>query len=185
MQRSRHFQRNRIVKTLVIFVHPAFERSLANRALVKGISDLDGVTFHDLYEAYPDFDIDVAREQRLLEEHDRIVWQHPFYWYSSPSLLKEWLDVVLKYGWAYGPDGKALIGKTVKSVITTGAGQDAYSCDGRHCFAMKDFLLPFQQTARLCGMTYEDPLVFYKTLASSEGDLVAAASTYHNWLREG
>ena len=58
------------------------------------------VTVHDLYEAYPDFDIDA--EQRLLEAHDIVIFQQPFYWYSVPPLIKQWCDLVLEHGWAYG-----------------------------------------------------------------------------------
>lgn len=47
---------------------------------------LDGITFHDLYEAYPDFDIDIKFEQQLLLQHDIIIWQPPFYWYSAPAI---------------------------------------------------------------------------------------------------
>ena len=89
-------------KTLVVFVHPALHRSRVNAALARGIQDLPSLTFHDLYAAYPRHLIDVDREQALLLQHDVIVWQHPFYWYSCPSLLKEWQDVVLEHGFAYG-----------------------------------------------------------------------------------
>ncbi|MGK0241291.1 MAG: glutathione-regulated potassium-efflux system ancillary protein KefG, partial [Candidatus Pelagisphaera sp.] len=109
-----------MIRTLIIFVHPALEKSTANRALLEGVSSIDGVTVHDLYEMYPDFHIDVAKEKALLEAHDRIIWQFPFYWYSSPALLKEWFDVVLQYGWAFGLGGKALEGKTARVVTTTG-----------------------------------------------------------------
>ena len=61
-----------------------------------------------LYAAYPDFMIDVKREQQLLLDHDIIVLQHPFYWYSSPAIIKEWLDLVLENGWAYGTGGSNL-----------------------------------------------------------------------------
>ena len=67
-------------RILVLFAHPALEKSRVNRRLVQAVRDLDGVTLHDLYEAYPDLDIDVAREQELLTLHDVIVFQHPFYW---------------------------------------------------------------------------------------------------------
>ena len=63
---------------------------------------MEGVRLHDLYEAYPDFLIDVEAEQALLLEHDVIVFQHPVYWYSSPAILKEWQDLVLEHGFAYG-----------------------------------------------------------------------------------
>ena len=56
-----------------------------------------------MYEKYPDFNIDVDYEKKLLEKNQIIIWQHPFYWYSAPPLLKQWIDLVLEFGWAYGP----------------------------------------------------------------------------------
>jgi glutathione-regulated potassium-efflux system ancillary protein KefG len=52
-----------------LFAHPAFQKSRVHRLLREGVRDLPGVSFHDLYEAYPDLDIDVEEEQRLLLEH--------------------------------------------------------------------------------------------------------------------
>ena len=72
-------------KILVLFAHPALQNSRVNRVFVEAIRDLDGVTFHDLYEAYPDFDVDVSREQELLAAHDTVVLQHPMFWYSIPE----------------------------------------------------------------------------------------------------
>jgi putative NADPH-quinone reductase len=57
----------------------------------------NNVTIHQLYAAYPDFRIDVKREQELLSLHDRMILQFPLYWYSTPALLKQWFDVVLKF----------------------------------------------------------------------------------------
>ncbi|PST49908.1 hypothetical protein COO72_00505 [Bifidobacterium callitrichos] len=47
--------------------------------------------------------VDVVAEQKLVEEHDRIVLQFPPYWYSSPAPLKEWEDKVLAYGSCEAP----------------------------------------------------------------------------------
>ena len=96
---------------LLTFAHPAYHKSRANRALLEAVQTLDRLTVNDLYETYPDFMIDVPREQELLLSHDVLVFQHPFYWYSSPAHLKEWLDLVLTHGFAYGHEGKALLGK--------------------------------------------------------------------------
>jgi putative NADPH-quinone reductase len=104
-------------RVLILFAHPALERSRVNRVLIRDLDQLDGVTFHDLYEAYPDFDVDVAREQALLLEHDTIVLQHPFYWYSTPALIKQWEDLVLQHGWAYGHEGNALRGKLPPFIV--------------------------------------------------------------------
>ena len=97
-------------KVLIIFSHPRFERSINNSILVQSVPKLPDITFHDLYEKYPDFNIDIESEKNLLSDHNIIIWQHPFYWYSSPPLLKQWIDLVLEFGWAYGPGGNCFAG---------------------------------------------------------------------------
>mgnify|MGYP001795295183 CR=1 FL=1 len=108
-------------RILVLFAHPALSRSEANRALARATMRMDSVTFHDLYAAYPDLDIDVDAEQAQLCAHDVIVVMCPFYWYSTPAIIKEWMDLVLEYGFAYGHDGTALAGKTFLMALPTGA----------------------------------------------------------------
>lgn len=111
-------------KILVIYAHPDPQASLANAEMIRAIAGLPHVTIHDLYGAYPDFFIDVAREQALIAQHEIVVFQHPLYMYSCPALLKEWIDVVLGKGYAHG-DGNALQGKYWRSVITTGGAAEA------------------------------------------------------------
>jgi len=150
-------------RILILFAHPAFEKSRVNRILVGSVRALPGVTFHDLYEAYPDFDIDVKKEQKLLLSHDLLIFQHPFFWYSTPAILKEWQDLVLEHGWAYGHQGTALQGKTMLSVITTGGRESAYRADGHNRFTVQELLAPLEQTARLCGMEFLPPFVAHGT----------------------
>jgi glutathione-regulated potassium-efflux system ancillary protein KefG len=148
---------------LILFAHPALEKSRINRHLIQAVRGLEGVTIHDLYEVYPNFHIDVKFEQDLLLAHDIIVFQHPFYWYSSPAILKEWQDLVLEYGFAYGHEGIALRGKKFLSAITTGGVEKAYDRDGYNRFTIRELLAPFEQTARLCGMDYLPPFVIHGT----------------------
>lgn len=150
-------------RVLIIFAHPALEKSRVNRQLLQALQGLEGVTIHDLYENYPNFYIDVKAEQYLLLSHHIVVFQHPFYWYSSPSLLKEWQDLVLEYGFAYGRGGTALQGKKVLSAVTTGGSPQAYQREGQNFFTMRELLVPFEQTARLCGMDYLPPFVVQST----------------------
>jgi len=150
-------------RVLVLFAHPAFEKSRINRRLLESIRDLDDVTIHDLYEAYPDFQIDVSAEQQRLVAHDVIVLHHPFYWYSAPAIVKEYLDLVLEHGFAYGSRGRALEGKVLVNVTTTGGPQAAYQIGGRNRFTMRQLLAPFDQTAVLCRMTYLAPFVVHGT----------------------
>ena len=165
-------------RILVLFAHPALEKSRVNAVLADRVRGLDGVTFHDLYEAYPEFDIDVAREQGLLTEHDLIVLQHPFFWYSTPALLKEWEDLVLEHGWAYGSEGTALRGKRVLSVISTGGREVAYQPEGHNRFTMAQLLAPIEQTARLCGMDYLPPFVVHGTHGMDRQKIERHSSDY-------
>ncbi len=150
-------------KILVIFAHPALEKSKVNIELCKAIRDIDGVTFRDLYEIYPDFLIDVPQEQQLLLDHDVIVFQHPFYWYSSPAIIKEWIDLVLQYGFAYGHGGTALQGKNMITAITAGGSKESYTESGVHYYSVGEFLRTFERTAALCNMNYLSPFVVHHT----------------------
>lgn len=152
-----------MAKVLILFAHPERERSRVNVAMRDAVDGLDDVTVHDLYEAYPDFDIDVLAEQAAVEAHDALVFQHPMYWYSCPALLKEWLDLVLTHDWAYGSDATALRGKVVVSAISTGGSAKAFSEGGSSRYTVDQLLAPFDQTAHLCGMTWRPPFVFHGT----------------------
>ncbi len=144
-------------KILILFGHPAFRRSTINAALREAVETLDGVTFHDLYASYPDFLIDVPHEQQLCESHDIIIFQHPFYWYSTPAILKEWFDLVLEHAWAYGSTGNALKGKITFQALTAGGSQENYRADGLNVFTIRELTTPFRATANLCGMDWLPP----------------------------
>ena len=165
-------------RVLILFAHPALQKSRVNRMLIAGVQDLDGVTFHDLYEAYPEFDIDVSHEQALLESHDVIVFHHPFFWYSTPAILKEWQDLVLQHGWAYGHTGQALHGKRLLNAITTGGRDVAYRKDGYNRLTVQELLVPIAQTAALCGMDYLPPFVVHGTLQMTEDRIQAHTEDY-------
>lgn len=100
------------MKILVLAVHPHMETSVVNKAWAEELSKHDNITVRDLYKEYPDEAIDVAKEQQLCEEYDRIVFQFPLYWYSSPPLLKKWQDLVLTYGWAFGSEGNPCMARS-------------------------------------------------------------------------
>ena len=168
---------------LVLFAHPALEISRANRRLIAAVEETEGATLHDLYEAYPDFDVVVEEEQQRLVASDIIVLQFPFYWYSTPALLKQWQDLVLEHGWAYGHDGNALRGKTLVCAITTGGRAEAYGPDGYNRYTIRELLRPLEQTARLCGMRFLAPFVLHGTLDLPEEALEAHAGAYTDLLR--
>lgn len=169
-------------RVLVLYVHPMPHRSRINRPMAAAARKVPGVTVHELYEHYPDMFIDVQREQALLMAHDVIVWQHPFYWYSTPALLKEWQDVVLTYGWAFGPGGDALHNKLLIQAITLGGAAHAYQLDGLHGQTVNALLAPIAQTARLCGMIYAPAFVAHSVHRLERADVQAHVNRYRALL---
>ena len=169
-------------KILVLFAHPAFEKSRAHRALIRHIEKVNGITINDLYENYPRFDIDVTKEQQLLLSHDIIVWQHPLYWYNGPALLKQWMDLVLEHGWSYGKAGHALDGKKIFNALSSGGGRDAYEASGMQGCTLREVLMPFQRTAELCRMSYLPPFWIAGTHRMTEAQLKNHGEQYRKLL---
>ncbi len=151
-------------RVLILFAHPVLERSRVNRRLLDAVSGLDGVTIRCLYVLYPALEIDVKAEQAALLAHDVIVFQHPFYWYSCPAILKEWQDLVPEHGWAYSKQGTQLRGKITLNAITTGGPEHAYRKGGYNRFTVRELLSPWDQTAHLCGMRFLAPFAVHASL---------------------
>jgi glutathione-regulated potassium-efflux system ancillary protein KefF len=168
---------------LIVYAHPHPGRSEANRVLLDAVRDLRGVRVHSLYDRYPDFSIDSAAEQAMLEPVRLVVWQHPLYWYSVPALLKLWFESVLVRGWAYGRDRPALAGKDCMWVTTTGSDEDAYTPGGKHAHPFSTFVPAVEQTARFCSMNWLEPLVVHGAHVIDKAALDIFAATYRARLQ--
>jgi glutathione-regulated potassium-efflux system ancillary protein KefF len=167
---------------VVIHAHPYPSRSRACRALVEAIRTLPQVEVRSLYDRYPDFDIDIPDEQRALERAQLLVWMHPLYWYSMPSLLKHWIDTVLQRGWAYGEGGTALAGKHCLWVATAGGDASSYAEGRTYRKPFERFMDPVEQTARFCGMEWEPPQIVFGSRTISEAALAEQAATLRRRL---
>jgi len=159
-------------RVLVLYAHPSTHRSEVNAPLFTASSELEGVTLVDLYGEYPTYDIDIEKEQQRLKEHDVIVFMFPLYWYSTPSILKEWQDLVLEYGFAYGKKGTALHGKTFFCALSAGGAEEAYQTDGYNHFTINELLQPLEQTSRLTGMEYWPPFAIFSARTAAEEDRI-------------
>jgi glutathione-regulated potassium-efflux system ancillary protein KefG len=152
-------------KTLVILAHPNIEKkSIANKIIIERIRTIEGVKIKDLYRECPSFKFNIEAEQAALIETESIIFQFPFYWYSVPGILKEWMDQVLTYGFAYGSAGDKLKGKQFLVSTTIGGPEDAYRTGGYNSFSINDLLKPLRQMANLSGMKYNAPLVSHNMI---------------------
>lgn len=171
-------------RVLVLFAHPSQARSEVNMPLFNDARSIPGVTAVDLYGEYPTFNIDIDREQQRLLEHDVVLFQFPLYWYSTPSLLKEWQDLVLEYGFAYGHDGHALNDKLFLCALSAGGQAEAYQTDGYNHFTIRQLLQPLEQMANLTGMRYLPPLALFGSRTAKEEQRISRHRSRYKRLLE-
>jgi putative NADPH-quinone reductase len=148
-------------RILVLFAHAAPHLSRVNRRLADAARLVPGVYLHDLYETYPDFYIDVAREHALLAQAGVLVLLHPIQWYSMPALMKEWIDEVLPDCWSGRAGDGVLKGKRCWLVASTGSPAADFGPGARHAHPFDHYLAPYRQLAAVCGMEWLAPLVLH------------------------
>lgn len=151
------------MKTLVIVVHPDIKNSVVNKRWIEELNKFpDRYLVRQLYELYPDEKIAVAAEQELIEQHDKIVFQFPYYWFNCPPLFKKWLDEVLTHGWAYGSkSGYRVSGKKIALAISAGVDEDEFSPSGIYKYALEELTRPFELSFEYVKADYKPLFAYY------------------------
>lgn len=170
------------MKTTVFVTHPNINQSRVNSALAKGAASLTGVEVRYLYDLYPDGKIDVVAEQAALEKTDRIVLQFPMQWYSTPPLLKQWLDDVLTYGWSHGGETQALRDKQLMLAVSLGGAESAYQPDGAAGHTVGEYLLSFETISGYLGMNYIKPFITGGSVTITDEEIAAQVEQYKTVL---
>jgi putative NADPH-quinone reductase len=78
-----------------------------------------------------------------------------------PAIIKQWMDMTLEHGFAFGTGGDKLKGKHFILSFTIGGKEESYNPLGYNHFRIEEFLKMFEQTAYLSGMHYENPIYEY------------------------
>lgn len=142
-------------KVLVVSGHPDLNDSLANKTILNELENkLDNIEIVYLDKEYPDFKIDVEKEQARLLEADIIVLQYPVFWYHLPSILERWMEQVFQHGFSHGSTGDKLKGKKLIASFTTGAPNELYHRDGPMGYEIEDFLPALKATCNLTQMDF-------------------------------
>lgn len=151
------------LKTLIVVSHPNLTHSVVNKRWIEELKKYpDLYTVHDLYQAYPDGVIDVAKEQALVEQHGNLILQFPLYWFNCPPRLKQWLDEVFLYGWAYGStSGYKLKSHKIALAVSAGISQEDFVEGGQYNGSLQQILQPFELTAKYVQADYAEPYLFY------------------------
>src|SRR5262249_23596404 len=95
---------------------------------------------------------------------------------------KEWCDLVLTHGWAYGDQGRAVEGKLWMHALTAGGGESSYGAEGFNRFTIEELLRPFEATAALCRMHWRTPFVVHASQMRNDATLADAARAYRAHL---
>jgi glutathione-regulated potassium-efflux system ancillary protein KefF len=167
---------------LVIAAHPRLAHSRVTARALAAARSLPRCEVRDLFALHPDYFIDVAAEQAALARARLVVWLHPVHWYSMPPLMKLWLDEVLAFGWAYGPGGRALAGKDLWLVCSTGGPASSYRPEAYNRYPFEAFLPPYDQTAALCGLRMLPPLVLHGAHRVADDAVQAHVSRFREGL---
>lgn len=167
---------------IVYYAHPGHSHSRVNRAMYSTALSVNGIDVVDLYAEYPRYHIDIDREQQRLLDHDVILFQFPLFWYSVPALLKEWIDLVLEHGFAYGTEGTQLNGKAWLCALTAAGPEEAYTEQGYQHYPLRTFLTPLERTAGLCHMSFLAPYVLHGSLTADESVVQAHVAGYKRLL---
>lgn len=171
------------MKTLLIISHPDYLNSTGQRFLTESRQPFETVTSNHLDSCYPDGRIDVEAECHLLKSHDRIILQFPLYWYSSPSLLKEWQDQVFSR-----LNTTDLEGKEFGIVLSVGVAEKGYRAGGKIGLTLDQILSPFQAVATYFEMTYLPHFAIYQFNYMTEemkGKLLVSYQYYLTGPKEG
>lgn len=163
------------MKTLVIIAHPDMSNSKTNKVWRDRLEKDSNITIHELYKVSKDGNFNIEKEQQLLLNHDRIVYQFPFHWYAAPSLLKEWQDKVLAFGFSHGPNGNKLNGKEFMLAISAGGKDSAYRAGGYQHFTISELTRPYQAMATFTGMTFLPTYTLYETHTLTEEAILNSA----------
>lgn len=147
------------MQNLIIFAHTFWKDSKVNRALLEELKDNKNVNIHNLSVIYPDGKINsVKSEVALLKEADNIIFQFPLFWFSMPSLLKEWQDFVLS-DILHGSDNKILENKTFKIITTAGGKKSFYDTLD---FKIEEILSPINISFKHLGLKIKEPFCIYE-----------------------
>ena len=170
-------------KTLIIVGHPNIEQSIINKRWIEELQKHQDIfTVHNIAEYYPDEKINVEKEQQLIEAHEKLVWQYPFYNINSPAILKKWIENVITFGWAFGPNGNKLENKSFALAISTGAKKNDFQLNGKYQASFEDLILPFKTIALHTKMNYKGYFALHDSRNISEKALETNSQEYVHFI---
>jgi NAD(P)H dehydrogenase (quinone) len=130
---------------------------------------------------------DIQIELDKLMECDLLVLNFPLFWFSTPAILKGWIDRVLVSGAVYGGtrfyDRGGLRGKRAIVSVTLGGQQHMFGNDGIHGSLEGMLRHPLQGTLAYTGLDVLAPFVGWHVPYATNEDRLALLNAWRERLR--
>lgn len=155
------------MQTLIIFAHTYFKDSKVNRALLEAAEAANkekNIAIRNLNSLYPNGKINASEEISALKKADKIIFQFPLFWFSTPSIMKEWQDEVLT-NIMYGADSGLFKGKKFQIITTIGGAKSSY--DGHHGYGIKTLLSPIESAFSYSRCEVLEPFCIFSANAAN------------------
>ncbi|MET9609465.1 NAD(P)H-dependent oxidoreductase [Streptomyces sp. NPDC006512] len=128
---------------------------------------------------------DVAAEQEKVRWSDAVILHFPMWWFSTPAIMKGWIDRVFTSGFGYGPqlptpygEGAVLGGRRALLSVTLGARESSFSDRGIHG-PLEEVLHPLQHGLFwFTGMEPLEPFAVYSADELSPDRFEEAEAAY-------
>ncbi|KAA6225913.1 MULTISPECIES: NAD(P)H-dependent oxidoreductase [unclassified Campylobacter] len=146
------------MNVLILFGHTFWEHSKVNKALIESIKNETNIKVQNLNTTYPNGQIDIEKELDLLKNANKIIFQFPLFWFSTPSILKEWQDRILT-NILYSQNPKLLKDKYFQIITTAGGTKSSY--DGHHGATINELLKPIYYSFEYSSLKSLEPFVIY------------------------
>ncbi|TPR18231.1 NAD(P)H-dependent oxidoreductase [Apilactobacillus timberlakei] len=170
------------MKTLVIVSHPEYDNSMTESFLNQCQNDIEEVDWLVLDHLANNYEFDVDKEQKRLVKYDRILFQFPMYWYSSPALLKKYEDDIFTRSFTYANEDGKLKGKELGIITTLGEPLKNYTVGGSEGFSINEILKPYQALAFKSGMKFIKPFAVDQFAYMTDDEKGKLLVDYRNYL---
>jgi len=159
------------MKKLAIFAHPNLGESSVSATWIEQFSAHGDITVHKLAENNTGYVFDVAKEQQLIRDHDRILIVSPVYWYSDPALLKKWFEDIFTDKFVESIKGQK---KLWMLSATSGKPERWYRLRNNNA-PLEMYYLAWQSMMSEIGQTLFPMYPYYWTYRKGKEDHIAAS----------
>jgi NAD(P)H dehydrogenase (quinone) len=130
---------------------------------------------------HKNMEADILLEQEKLEWCDTLILQFPLWWFSTPAIMKGWMDRVFTKGFSYDEnrwfETSPLFGRKAMLALTTAAPQSSFTDSGING-DIETLLKPIHHSLHFVGFATVKPFIAYEIYNADENKKQSYLSKY-------